>query len=123
MRTVFPRDLSPGGGGGGGGGGGPYSLGIGSARTEFPRNRVRPDRKLVIPVTPAQSWSEPAACRCTSSLVTACWRYCGVGEERLMEKRPVDILLYIIHVHIYIIHVHNMGQFTRKWPHEYGPDL
>ena len=30
-----------------------------------------------------------------------------------MEKRPVDIL-------IYIIHVHNMGQFTRKWPHEYG---
>ena len=96
MRTVFPRDLSPGGGG-----------------TVFPRNRVRPDRKLVIPVTPAQSWSEPAACRCTSSLVTACWRYCGVGEERLIEKRPVDIL-------IYIIHVHNMGQFTRKWPHEYG---
>ena len=21
---------------------------------------------------------------------------------------------------IYIIHVHNMGQFSRKWPHDYG---
>ena len=28
-----------------------------------------------------------------------CWRCCGVGEERLLEKRSVDILIYIMHVH------------------------